>query len=122
MLRPAFGQDTEAAHGMVFRSLMVAGCLAGMQCDFAALTPLAPADVPPAATYAIACVHLLRKLVLATAVGFCFAPATGRDHGVDALREETQAAADGAEAVSTRLSRVYAPPRLETIAFALQPI
>eukprot|EP00966_Prymnesium_polylepis_P005491 125808-Prymnesium_polylepis.1 len=94
---------------------MVAGCLAGMQCDFASLTPLAPSDVPAAATYAIACVHLLRKLVLATAVGFCFAPATGRDHGVDALREETQAAADGAEAVSTRLSRVYVPQRLASI-------
>ena len=66
-------QDTDAAHGMVFRSLMVAGCLAGMQCDFAALTP-ASSDMPPVMGYVIAVVHLLRRLVLATAVGFCFAP------------------------------------------------
>ncbi|KAL1498730.1 hypothetical protein AB1Y20_014040 [Prymnesium parvum] len=98
--------DTEAAHGMVFRSLMVAGCLACMQCDFASLAPPAAAEVPRAVGAAIGLVHLLRRLILSTAVGFCFAPVTGRDHGVMALRQETTSAAIGADTRSSRLQHV----------------
>ena len=72
--------DTDAAHGMIFKSLMVAGCLAALQSDFAALSPAMP--LLPTATAAMSVVHLLRKLVLAFAIGFCFSPVTGRDHGV----------------------------------------
>merc|ERR1740123_943574 len=71
-------QDTEAAHGMVFRSLMVTGCLIAMQADFAALSPALPGM--PTLTIVVSVVHLLRRLVLAAALGFTFAPARGSDH------------------------------------------
>ena len=50
---------------MIFKSLMVAGCLAALQSDFASLSPAMPQL--PTATAAMSVVHLLRKLVLALA-------------------------------------------------------
>ena len=83
-------QDTEAAHGMVFRSLVVTGGLIAMQTDFSTLSPAKDGtDVSAGVLFAIGVVHLFRRLVLAGAVGFLFAPATGNDHGVSHLREET---------------------------------
>ena len=86
-------QDTEAAHGMLFRSLMVVGCLVAMQTDFAALVPRAmPATMTSTVmASAITVLHLLRRLVFAAAIGFCFAPSTGRDHSVAEARKETLA-------------------------------
>ena len=97
-------QDTEAAHGMVFRSLMIAGCLAALQCDFAALSPAAPPSTPEGALTTMAIAHLLRRLVLAGAVGFCFAPTTGRDQDVGTVRREMMrpAAAEGRKAARGR--------------------
>ena len=97
-------QDTEAAHGMIFRSLMVAGCLSALQADFSALTPAAPSG--SVVSTALDVVHLLRKLSLCAAVGFCFAPATGHDHSVASLRQQTSLAAEGAESRSARLAGV----------------
>ena len=48
---------------MIFKSLMVAGCLAALQSDFASLSPAMPQL--PTATAVMSVVHLLRKLVLA---------------------------------------------------------
>ncbi|GMH74091.1 hypothetical protein TrST_g7594 [Triparma strigata] len=79
-------QDTDAAHSMVFRSLMVTGGLIGMQTDFSKLSPPSP-DSGAALAFLIGMVHLFRRLVLAGAVGFCFAPAAGADHSVAGLRE-----------------------------------
>ena len=62
-------QDTGAAHGMVFLSLMVAGCLACLQCDFAALAPV-PLGLPAPIIYGIRVVHLLRRLIFCFAIGF----------------------------------------------------
>ena len=99
-------QDTDAAHGMIFRSLMVTGCLAALQADFSALTPAVPWELPAAAAIAVDAVHLLRRLVLAAAVGFCFAPASGRDHGVAALRKQFNTAASGEQGSASRLATV----------------
>ena len=107
---------------MIFKSLMVAGCLAALQSDFASLSPAMPQL--PTATAAMSVVHLLRKLVLALAtptpnpdpdpdpypdpdpnpnakpdqvlafaIGFCFSPVTGRDHGVAEMRRKFYAVA-----------------------------
>ena len=88
-LAPCIAAD--AAHGMIFKSLMVAGCLAALQSDFAALSPAMP--LLPTATAAMSVVHLLRKLVLAFAIGFCFSPAAGRDHSVGEMRKQFHTAA-----------------------------
>jgi hypothetical protein len=79
-------EDTEAAHGMVFRSLMVMGGLCGLCCDFSSLSPVPSRDINANVEYLAGCLHVMRKLMMAAAVGFCFAPATGRDHGVAKLR------------------------------------
>ena len=89
----------EAAHGMVFRSLMVMGCLCSLCCDFASLSPAPSRDVGDTLACLVGCVHVMRKLMMAAAVGFCFAPATGRDHGVAKLRSVK----DREEVVSARL-------------------
>ena len=82
-------QDTSTAHGMVFQSLMVTGGLIGMNCNFAALSPqFASKPEHPFVVFAIGLVHLLRRLLLAGAVGFCFAPARGKDHSVKSLRDQ----------------------------------
>jgi len=76
--------ETEAAHGMVFRALMVTGGLAAMQTDLALLSA-------PASGYAlmtIGIVNQLRRVTLASIVGFTFAPSAGEDHGVGVMREE----------------------------------
>ena len=92
---------------MIFKSLMVAGCLAALQSDFAALSPAMP--LLPTATAAMSVVHLLRKLVLAFAIGFCFSPAAGRDHSVGEMRKQFHTAAaepGGTEEGSARLRTV----------------
>ncbi len=75
--------DTEAAHGMVFRALMVTGGLAAMQTDFAVLS--APASGH--AVLALGVLHQVRRSMFASIVGFCFAPASGEDHGIEPVRE-----------------------------------
>jgi hypothetical protein len=90
-------EDTEAAHGMVFRSLMVTGGLMAMQADFSKLSPEPPPDNSAVLSFSIGLVHLFRRLVLAGAVGFCFAPTVGNDHTVAGLRE-TMGATDGDDA------------------------
>jgi len=84
-------EDTETAHGMVFRSLMISGCLIMMQTDFSGLTPSFD-DASSTTTTLIGIVHLLRKHVFALSVGFCFAPAKGLDHDVAKLRVQTTTA------------------------------
>eukprot|EP00927_Polykrikos_kofoidii_P019103 TRINITY_DN18903_c0_g1_i1.p1 TRINITY_DN18903_c0_g1~~TRINITY_DN18903_c0_g1_i1.p1 ORF type:complete len:451 (+),score=69.40 TRINITY_DN18903_c0_g1_i1:128-1480(+) len=98
-------QDTEAAHGMVFRSLMVGGSLIITQADIGALSPVAP-EMSRVAMYTINVVHLLRRLVFAAAIGFCFAPSTGRDFCISEVRETTTKTADGKAVRSARLSNV----------------
>mmetsp|Transcript_23799 Transcript_23799/g.29255 ORF Transcript_23799/g.29255 Transcript_23799/m.29255 type:complete len:493 (+) Transcript_23799:89-1567(+) len=91
-------QDTETAHGMVFRSLMIAGCLIIMQTDFSGLTPSPHSNDnksdAPMIVAMMGIVHLLRKHAIALAIGFCFAPAKGIDHDVSELRQQTTAASD----------------------------
>ena len=61
--------------------------------------------------------HLLRKLVLAFAIGFCFSPVTGRDHGVADMRRQFHTAAaergeESSELMRSRLSKVLEPQPL----------
>ena len=100
-------EDTEAAHGMVFRSLMVTGSLIGMRTDFSALSPLPSPGQGPMEAFFVGLVHLFRSLVLAGAVGFCFAPSSGNDHTVGVLRE-TMGGGTGNDAarVSTHLQGI----------------
>jgi hypothetical protein len=80
-------QDTEAAHGMVFRSLMVMGGLCGLMTDFSQLSPSPAREITTTTAYLVGALHVLRRLMMAAAVGFCFAPASGRDHGVERIRD-----------------------------------
>ncbi|GMI48013.1 hypothetical protein TrCOL_g5703 [Triparma columacea] len=92
-------QDTEAAHGMVFRSLMVMGGLCGLMTDFSQLSPSPAREITTTTAYLVGALHVLRRLMMAAAVGFCFAPASGRDHGVERIRDVKK----GAEVDSKRL-------------------
>lgn len=98
-------EDTEAAHGMVFRSLMVTGSLIGMRTDFSALSPPPSSTAGPLEGFLVGLVHLFRSLVLAGAVGFCFAPSAGNDHTVDVLRETMGGTGNSAK-VSKRLQGI----------------
>ena len=79
--------DANSSHGMVFRALMVTGGLASMQTDLAALS--APAVGWP--LLVLSALHQLRRVMLATTVGFCFAPALGSDFAVDPMRDSLSA-------------------------------
>lgn len=98
-------QDTEAAHGMVFRSLMITGCLIAAMTNLAALSPDMP-GIPAFVAVAIGVVHVLRRIVFLMAVGFCFAPTTGPDSSVAAVREAFVSPASSPLERSESLSKV----------------
>lgn len=79
-------QDTGSAHGMVFRSLMITGCLIAATGNLAALSPNMP-EVPAAVAMSMGVMHVLRRIVLVMAVGFCFAPTVGPDSSVGVIRD-----------------------------------
>jgi hypothetical protein len=72
---------------MVFRSLMVMGGLCGLMTDFSQLSPTPSRQITTTTAYLVGALHVLRRLMMAAAVGFCFAPASGRDHGVERIRD-----------------------------------
>lgn len=106
-------QDTEAAHGMVFRSLMVMGGLCGLICNFASLSPTPSRDISAEVRYLVGVLHVLRRIMMAAAVGFCFAPASGRDHGVGAVRDIKEGKEEDSKRLGVKMKELELEKRAE---------